>query len=502
MIRLLPPGLRRHLTLTRAGLTDLAVRAVVLLLPAGLQLLATAYAADGARQIFWLGAGLLALLGMVLFFHRRVWQPPTNMLVVALYVMGLVWTWLCAGQFQVEWYPHFAQSVLLVVPLFLFAMQTLSMTGATALRHARLLTQRLLQRKEWPNELSACRTLPEVKALREALHFEASPALVLLADFRPQVRVAALAALEFRKVWKPSQAEMVLNLAQSAREPAVRAAALAALANSDDRLMVEALAAFLRDPSPEVRQAAAEALLWDSERRWNWIRFHVHAALADPVCADDGALPCAGAPLPPQATSDLTEWAAENGVLSVRAALTLIAYYGHVLNSRAGEELVERLTAQMLDTAMPTILRVELAQLLYDHDALAFDVLERLLDPVHPAPLRMLGADALLIEEPYPPAVEALRDIARMPNREIALLVGQIVQRRLGVDLGMNLNHPPDLHTRQAAEVTRRVIQWAAEKPDDPKPAADDELPSRGSGPSLRRGFARRPGRERGQVRR
>src|SRR5947208_10901904 len=95
----------------------------------------------------------------------------------------------------------------------------------------------------------------------------------------------------------------------------------------------------------------------------------------------------------------------------------------------------------------------------------------------HPAPLRMLAADALLIEDPYPPAIETLRDVARMPNREIALLVAQIVQRRLGVDLGMNLNHPPDLHTRQAAEVTRRVIQWATEEPADERLSEDDETP-------------------------
>src|SRR5437764_6291214 len=212
MTRLFPPGLRRQLTLTRAGLSDLAVRAVVLLLPAGLQLLATTHTPAEGRTTFWLGAGVLALLGMVLFFHRRLWQPPTSMAVVALYVIGLVWTWLGSGNFQEEWYPHFAQAVLLVVPLFLFALQTLTMTGATALRHARLLTQRLLQRKEWPAELSACRTLSEVKALREALHFEAAPALALLTDFRPQVRVAALAALEFRKVWRPGQPELVLNL--------------------------------------------------------------------------------------------------------------------------------------------------------------------------------------------------------------------------------------------------------------------------------------------------
>ena len=43
----------------------------------------------------------------------------------------------------------------------------------------------------------------------------------------------------------------------------------------------ETIAAALRDSAPEVRRAAAEVLLWDGERRWGWVRFSVHAALAD-----------------------------------------------------------------------------------------------------------------------------------------------------------------------------------------------------------------------------
>ena len=37
-----------------------------------------------------------------------------------------------------------------------------------------------------------------------------------------------------------------------------------------------------------------------------------------------------------------------------------------------------------------------------------------------------------------------------------------MVQRRLGVDLGLALGEPlPPSHSRQAAEVTRRLMQWA-----------------------------------------
>ena len=59
------------------------------------------------------------------------------------------------------------------------------------------------------------------------LGLDAAPALVLLNHARVQVRVAALAALEFRQNWRVGQAEMVLQLAQQTREPAVRAAARA-----------------------------------------------------------------------------------------------------------------------------------------------------------------------------------------------------------------------------------------------------------------------------------
>ena len=53
-----------------------------------------------------------------------------------------------------------------MVPLTVFGYQTLNESGAPALRRANLLAQRLAGRKEWPADLAACRSLPEVKALR------------------------------------------------------------------------------------------------------------------------------------------------------------------------------------------------------------------------------------------------------------------------------------------------------------------------------------------------
>ncbi len=152
------------------------------------------------------------------------------------------------------------------------------------------MAQRLAERKEWPADLAVCRTLSEVKALRAALAYDAAPALALLRHPRLEVRVAALAALEFRKEWRPGQAELVLQIAQRAEQPVIRAAAVTALGNVDDRELVEMLAQFLHDASREVRSAATEALLWDTEHRWTWIRFAVRRILADPLFLSDGPL--------------------------------------------------------------------------------------------------------------------------------------------------------------------------------------------------------------------
>src|SRR5262249_57648092 len=77
------------------------------------------------------------------------------------------------------------------------------------------------------------------------------------------------------------------------------------------------------DPSRQVRRAAAEALLWDTEHRWGWMRYAVRRSLGDPLCQDDGPLRVSGQPLPAEAVDDLTAWASEKGLLGIRAALTL-----------------------------------------------------------------------------------------------------------------------------------------------------------------------------------
>jgi hypothetical protein len=389
--------------------------------------------------------------------------------VITLYTIALGWLWL-GSMNSFDWYDHLAKAILLVIPLAVFSQQMLTESGAAALRRARLLAERLAKRQEWPSELSACRTLPEVKALREAIHDDAMPALALLTHSRPEVRVAALAALEFRHNWQRGQAELVMHLAQTGAEPAVRSGAILALANVEDRLMIEALAELMRDPSWDVRRAATEALLWDSNRRWSWIRHAVRRCLADATLKDDGPLRFEGQMLTPEAVGDLTAWAAEKGILGGRAALTLGVHYSRVLNERPDTALIAELQGHLASPQSPSALRMEVAKLLQQNQELDRPLLEKLLDPANPAPLRLLAAEGLLDEGgTHQDAVAALHDLARLPNREIALATADVVQRHLGVDLGLAPRQPlPPVQSRQAAEVTRRVMLWAAQPEQQP----------------------------------
>jgi HEAT repeat protein len=449
------------------NVAGLLVRYALLLLPTGLLLGAADRTEDAAQVMLLLGAAFqLIIVGLSLLTPWGRQQPLAPSLIT-LYLIALGWMWWGVGAFH-DWYLHMARSVLLVVPILAFGLGTLADSGAPALRRARLLAQRLGSRREWPADLAACKALPEVKALREALHIDATPALALLAHKRPEVRVAALAALEFRKDWRSGQAEYVLRVAETAPEPAVRAAAVTALGNLDDRTVVEALANFLRDPSWEVRQAATEALLWDTEHRWPLLRYAVRRALADPLLQNDGALRHNGNLLAPEAVADLTGWTAEKGVLATRAALTLGAHYSRALSERPDEALQQSLRQQLADPHTPAVLRMELARLLWNGQDLDRPLLEQLLDPSNPAPLRLIAVEALLTDkrDPHAPAeaLAALRDLARLPNREIALATAQLVQRALGVDVGLPPGQPlPPLHSRQAAEVTRCVMMWAAQ---------------------------------------
>lgn len=408
----------------------------------------------------WLGT-VCQLLVCLFVVIRRDWRKPPGPVVLVLYLVALTLLWYGNGDHS-DWYLHFSQACLLVVSMTVFALQILSESGAPAVRRARVLARRLAERKDWPDDLAACRALPEVKALREAVHLDPTPALALLLHPRPQVRIAALSALEFRKEWRRGEAELVLEAAQRSNEPVIRATAISCLANVDDRVLMEKVAGWACDPSVEVRRAATEALLWDTQHRWSWIRDAVRAALAHPLLQDDGPLLQNHQVLPPEAIKDLKAWTAEKGILGLRAAQTLAAHYNQAVNEQADDTVIEELRQQVGDPRAPAPLRLEFVQFLSRNHLFDDALQKKLLDPMNPASLRLLAAEEILDRGDSAEAVAVLREVAGLPNREIALATAGIVQRRLGVDMGLALGQPlPPLNSRTAAEVTRRVMQWA-----------------------------------------
>jgi hypothetical protein len=438
----------------------LFLRYPVLLLPPAVLAAGSISAAGSHTVIGWLGALVVAGAGLFLLPQPRLANAIPAAALGGQYLVALLWLRTFGG----GWFTNLASGLLLATILLTYAEFWLDWTGAPALRRARRCVETLERRPRWPADLSMCQTLPEVTGLREAIHEDATPALALLNSERMEVRAAALASLAYRPTWRTGEAERVQSVARKAAEPAVRAAAMRALANTNDPFVVETIAAALRDGSPEVRRAAAEVLLWDGERRWGWVRFSVHAALADPELRKDGPLPLGGVSLPQQAVRDLHDWAGEGGGLGIRAAQTLVGYFSQILNSRPDvSAVVDELRKKVLDPHAATPLRVELAQMLSEQRLLDQPTRDGLMSADNPIPVRLVGAEAALAAGPDTRAERALREIARRPNREIALTVAQLVQRRLGVDLGIDLHRPPAAQSRRGAEVTRKVMEWAAQ---------------------------------------
>ena len=357
---------------------------------------------------------------------------------------------------------HLNLALSLLVPAGLFVRRELAATGGNA-RRVKFLIRQLLTRKDWPVLFSEYRECPHIQALREGLRDNAAPALPLLAHDEVRIQVAVLTALEFHPVWRKGQVESILQRATFSDEPAVRIAAVLALANVNKPRHLQSLLGFLRDPVADVRRAAAMAILWDAGRRWPDIRAQVRQALAAPHAVKDGALPCSAA-LPASALGDLVTWSVESGPIGRRAMQTLVRHCQKAIQEDGSPEAIGRVAALVADSKVPPGLRVEVAHRLQQADAFPHEIAYRLLGPSNPTMLRVLAAGAVLARHADPRAVEVLREAGRQPNREIALAAAAIVQKYLSVDMSLAVGGAmPLTNSREAADVTRRVLKWASD---------------------------------------
>jgi hypothetical protein len=241
--------------------------------------------------------------------------------------------------------------------------------------------------------------------------------------------------------------------------------ALTALADVQDIRITNGIMTFLHDHSIEVRKAAAGTLLWDANNRWQTIRNAIRSVLSDQRFANDGPLPCLKR-LPPNAITDLVIWSSDVGVIGRRSTQTLITYYRQLIQEDAPQALVGEYQTLIFDPTIPAAIRVELACSLRDHNCLTDARFARLMEPQHPASLRVIGAEVALAIQKDPSAIAILREIASQPNRQLALAVARVVQKYLNLDMGLPLHEAiPTVQSKQGAEVTRRVMAWAARKP-------------------------------------
>jgi hypothetical protein len=454
------------------GLVGSATRRVVswtlLLTPSAI--LALSAARYGSVVLAMGAAG--AFIGGLLFARvREAWPPPLAAAidVLSLAARGGRWasTWSAPQRFA-----RSARGLFLVVAVGILIRHDLIRTGVGPRRQAVSICRGMRARVRWPQDAEAVAALPEVRALAGAIRDDPGPAIeLLMADSRPEVRTAAFAALHGRACWRPAEAAAVLGVVRRTEEPAVRAIGVAALAGAGDPGSLAGLAGFLRDPVPEVRQAAAESLLAAGSDHWPVVRELVRDALADPALAADGPLPGAAGRLPAVAVCDLTAWATEADPLAERSARTLIGHYATVLKAGTQPELAGELGQSVIDPNTPPALRVELAGLLRGLGMIPADLLDRMTDVDQPSPIRLLAAEILLATDPEnPDATDVLRGLGRQSNRETALAVARLLQTYLGMDMGLPAGHVA-ANSKVAAEAARAVFQWATGRPAPPPPS-------------------------------
>jgi hypothetical protein len=355
-----------------------------------------------------------------------------------------------------------ARGGLLLYSAIILAVYDLNRTGAGPRRRAARLCRKLIGEPYWPQSAVEIASLPNVRRLREASATDPGPALALLQDPREEVRIAGFAALAAPRLWRVKELGVMLDAARRAETPELKIAAASAVGTAADGQSVAVLAIFLRDRVPEVRWAAGAAAVDSAGRKWVAVRDAIRSALADPKLVSDGPLPGSVGRLSPVAVCDLTSWAGEAEPLGGRAVRTLVEHYGHELQTFPDYDLTVELSRQITDSTTPTALRVELGLLFRNLGLLTTDLLDRMTNAGQPGPIRLLAAEALLLRNPTDPdGLDALRGLARTPNREMALSIARVLQSVLRIDVGLPLQVPLPAKSKQAGEVARRVLAWA-----------------------------------------
>lgn len=434
---------------------------VLLFAPAGLLAIAAARSEGVARSVS-IGVGVtMAVEGLFILSRSGAIRASGSGFLIAFYCVTALVLRINSPDLNDFW-THGMSALAILLPVGLLVRREVTTIAGNA-RRAKFLIRQLLSRREWPPTFADYRDCPLILSLRENIRDNAAPVLPLLAHEDVRVQVSVLTALEFHPAWKKGQAETVLQRATYSDQPTVRTLALMALTNVVKARHVQALVPFLRDHSEEVRRAAAVAVLWDARTRWPEIRSDIRQALACPYAAKDGPLPCSGN-LPAIALQDFVTWSIESGPVGKRATQTLIRHCKKAIHEDGSPEAVERVSNMVANNQVPPAIRVELAHRLQSADAFPVHVAIRLLGPANPTMLRVLASGALLGHCESPEAVEVLREAAKQPNREITLAAARLVQRYLNIDLGLPAGGElPPTNSREAAEITRRVLRWASD---------------------------------------
>src|SRR4051812_1449341 len=222
------------------------VSAVLLLGPAALLGLAAVRAEGLPRSVMAGGAVTIGLEALFLLARYGPQRAAGSLFLLLFYGIAAGVLRFSATDFDAP-QSHLTLAATLLVPVALFVRRELATTGGNA-RRVKFVIRQLLSRKEWPVTFAVYRDCPHIQALRDGLRDNAAPALPLLAHDDVRIQVAVLTALEFHPNWRKGQVEAVLQRAHFSDEPAVRAAAVLALAHVTKGRHLQGVLPFLRDP--------------------------------------------------------------------------------------------------------------------------------------------------------------------------------------------------------------------------------------------------------------